>query len=115
VVVELGANDGFRGLSLEETESNLRKILDRIRAQGAKVLLLGMKLPPNYGADYARGFEALYARLAADTKVAFVPFFLDGVAGVPALNLPDGIHPTAEGHRRVAATLEPTIAGLLTR
>ena len=113
VVVELGANDGFRGIPLEKTEANVREILARVRAHGAKALLLGMKLPPNYGADHAQGFEALYARIAKDTGVAFVPFFLEGVAGIPDLNLPDGIHPTAEGHRRVAAGLEETLVRLL--
>jgi acyl-CoA thioesterase-1 len=105
LVVELGANDGLRGVSLASVEANLRGIVEATRARGVEVLLLGMKLPPNYGADYTTGFEQLFARIAAETGVPFVPFFLDGVAADPELNLPDGIHPNSEGHRVVAENL----------
>ena len=77
------------------------------------VLLLGMKLPPNYGEDYTTGFEQLFARVAADTGVAFVPFFLDGVAADPELNLPDGLHPNTAGHRVLAENLVPALRPLL--
>lgn len=113
VVVQLGANDGFRGLELDETEKNLRAIVERARDAGARVLLLGMKLPPNYGADYTTQFESLFERIAEETEVAYVPFFMDGVAGVPAMNLADGIHPTAEGHRRLAANLRAPLRRVL--
>ena len=113
LVVQLGANDGFRGLALEETEKNVRAILARTKAAGVRPLLLGMKLPPNYGADYTARFEALFERIAQETGVAYVPFFMDGVAGVPALNLEDGIHPTAEGHRKLAANLRAPLVRVL--
>jgi acyl-CoA thioesterase-1 len=105
VVVELGANDGLRGLPLAGIEQNLRAIIAKIKAQGARVMLLGIRLPPSVGADYTREFEAIYPRIAAETAAAFVPFFMEGVAGVPELNLPDGLHPTAEGHARIAEKL----------
>jgi acyl-CoA thioesterase-1 len=68
-------------------------------------MLLGIRLPPSVGADYTRDFEAIYARIAKDSQLAYVPFFMEGVAGVPELNLPDGLHPTAEGHARIAEKL----------
>lgn len=113
VVVELGANDGFRGLPLDATEKNLREIIAKVEAAGATVLLLGMKLPPNYGADYTRDFDALFARVAEETDVAFVPFFMDGVAGVASMNQGDGIHPTARGHEALAANLRSPVAKVL--
>jgi acyl-CoA thioesterase-1 len=109
VVVGLGANDGLRGLSVEMTEDNLRRILEKIRAAGARGVLVGMKLPPNMGPDYVEPFEAIYPRVAAETGVTWVPFLLEGVAGVPELNLPDGIHPNAAGHQRLAQNVLPAI------
>ena len=113
VVIELGANDGFRGIPLATIEENLRRIVERVRERGAKALLAGMRLPPNYGAEYAGGFEDLYARVAEDLDVPFVPYFMDGVAGARSMNLPDGIHPTPEGHERLARNLEDALAELL--
>jgi acyl-CoA thioesterase-1 len=113
VVVALGANDGLRGLSLAETESNLDAILRRCLGSGARVLLVGMKIPPSYGDDYARGFEAIFGRLASRHGVPLMPFLLEGVAAVPDLNQPDGIHPNAEGHRRVATHVTPYLAAML--
>ena len=113
VVIGLGANDGFRGIALEEIEKNLRGILDKVRKKGARALLLGIRLPPNYGKQYVEGFDALYARVAKENGAAFVPYFLKGVGGVPEMNLPDGIHPTPEGHRRLAANVEDALAKLL--
>ena len=112
LVVELGANDGLRGLPLDETEANLREIVARARDAGAKVLLLGMKLPPNYG-DYAARFTALYPRIAQDTGVALVPFLLEGVGGDPTLNQGDGMHPNVAGHEIVARTVAPFVRDLL--
>lgn len=113
LVVGLGGNDGLRGLPLAETERNLRQIVTRAQAAGARVVLLGMKIPPSYGADYVRGFEALYPKLAEELRVALVPFLLAGVAADPGLNQPDGIHPTAEGHGIVAATVTPYVRAAL--
>lgn len=113
VVVELGPNDGLRGLSLEMTERNLRQIITRAREAGARVLLVGMKLPPNYGPDYTARFEALYPRLAQELDVPLVPFLLEGVGGEPELNLPDGMHPNPAGHRRVAENVLPYLREVL--
>jgi acyl-CoA thioesterase-1 len=113
MVVGLGANDGLRGLELAETERNLREIVRRSQEAGARVLLLGMKIPPNYGPDYAGRFEALYSRLAEDLDVPLVPFLLEGVGGVPELNLEDGVHPNARGQERVAETVVPRLSGVL--
>jgi acyl-CoA thioesterase-1 len=94
LVVELGANDGLRGQPLAGIESNLREIVRRGKAAGARVLLLGMKIPPNYGSEYAEGFDALYPRLARELDVPLMPFLLEGVAAESQLNQADGIHPT---------------------
>jgi acyl-CoA thioesterase-1 len=110
VVVELGANDGLRGQPLAATEASLRAIVERSLAAGARVVLAGMKLPPNYGPEYARGFETLYRELARDYPVVFLPFLLEGVAAEPELNQPDGIHPNARGHQVVARTVAETLA-----
>jgi len=113
MVVALGANDGLRGLSVSLTEKNLREIVAQARGKGVRVLLLGLRLPPNLGADYVRAFEALYPRVAREAGVPLVPFFLEGVGGVAALNQEDGIHPTAEGQRRIAATVLPYLEPLV--
>jgi acyl-CoA thioesterase-1 len=113
VVVGLGANDGLRGLQLEQTESNLRAILTRARGAGARVLLLGMMMPPNYGPEYAPAFAALYPRIAKDLEVPLVPFLLEGVGGRRELNQADGIHPTAGGHRVMADTVLGPLEGIV--
>jgi acyl-CoA thioesterase-1 len=113
LVVALGANDGLRGQPVATIESNLREIVRRARGAGARVVLVGMKMPPNYGPEYTRDFEALYARLARELELPFIPFLLEGVAADPALNQPDGIHPTAEGQRKVAALVEQSLLPLL--
>ena len=113
VVVELGANDGLRGVDLASIESNLRQIIAKLQAKDLPVLLLGMRLPPNYGADYTEGFQDVYAKIADDTNVRFVPFFLEGVAGDPNLNLPDGIHPTTKGHQLIAGHLKPILTEMV--
>lgn len=113
VVVELGANDGLRGLEPEMTEHNLRQIVLQSQAAGARVLLVGMKVPPNYGGDYAGRFEEVYPRLASELGVALMPFLLEDVAGDPALNLGDGIHPNAVGQQRVAANIVPYLREIL--
>jgi acyl-CoA thioesterase-1 len=97
VIVELGANDALRGLDPEETRRNLDAILARIKTSGARVLLAGMRAPPNMGREYAADFDRIFPDLAKQHKVPLYPFFLDGVAADPALNQADGIHPNAKG------------------
>jgi len=113
LVVGLGANDGLRGLALEETEANLRAIVEEAHRTGAKVLLLGMMLPPNYGPDYTGAFQRIFPRLARELATPLVPFLLTDVAGLPELNQADGIHPTAEGHRLLAENVLPHLRAML--
>jgi acyl-CoA thioesterase-1 len=115
VIVALGANDGLRGQPPAALRDNLTRIVERARAAGARVLLAGMRVPPNYGDDYARAFAAVYPTVARATGVPLAPFLLDGVAGDPRLNQPDGIHPTAEGQRVIAERLWPHLKPLLGR
>ena len=112
-IVELGANDGLRGLPPAELEKNLDAILTRMRAKGVKVVLAGMLAPPNYGRDYAESFRQVYQRLASKHDVPFYPFFLDGVASDPKLNLPDGLHPTEQGVKVMVERILPTVRKLL--
>jgi acyl-CoA thioesterase-1 len=102
LVVALGGNDGLRGLPIAELTRNLSTIIERAQARGITVVLAGMEAPPNYGFDYTMGFHKVYPALARKYHVALVPFLLEGVGGIPALNQPDGIHPTAQGARMVA-------------
>ena len=113
VLLELGGNDGLRGLSLAQTEANLRAMIEVAQAAGVKVLLLGMRLPPNYGPTYTDAFTAIYATLARETGAALVPFLLDGVATDPALMLPDRIHPRAEAQPRLLDLVWPALVPLL--
>src|ERR687891_1048544 len=118
LVLELGANDGLRGLSVEAMKKNLQAIIDRTkeRYSEAKIVIAGMKVPPNMGAEYSRKFEAAFTDLAKKNNAPFIPFVLEGVGGTRELNLPDGIHPTAKGHEIVAANvwkvLEPVLRSL---
>lgn len=113
LVVCLGANDGLRGLPLDQTEENLRQIIRRAQAAGARVLLLGMLVPPNYGPDYARSFAAIYPQLAQELGVPLMPFLLEDVAAVPELNQADGIHPSARGQEILAENVLPWLRPLL--
>ncbi|TCJ13425.1 arylesterase [Parasulfuritortus cantonensis] len=119
VVLELGANDGLRGLPLDLAAANLKAMAAAARRAGARVLLVGMQLPPNYGIAYAREFRALYPRLAERERLALVPFLLDGLATRPELFQADGLHPTAEAQPRllenVWAGLAPMLAGRAAR
>jgi acyl-CoA thioesterase-1 len=115
LVVELGANDGLRGLPVAEMKQNLDTILTRAHERKIPVLLTGMEAPPNYGPAYTNEFRKVFSDLARAHKVPFVPFFLDGVAGNPGLNQADGIHPNAEGARIVARSLSEAIAPLLVK
>ena len=114
-VIELGGNDGLRGIPPETSRSNLAAMIKRIRERQphVKVVLAGMQMPLNMGPDYTRQFAAMYPALAEETKVTLIPFLLEGVGGVPSLNLPDGIHPTAEGHKIVAETVWRSLQPLL--
>jgi acyl-CoA thioesterase-1 len=113
VLLELGANDGLRGLNLQQTKANLERIIQRCQEASVTVILAGMKLPPNYGADYIKGFEAIYPALAKQYGLTLIPFFLDGVAGSATLNQADGIHPTSEGYRIIADKVLEQIKPLL--
>jgi acyl-CoA thioesterase-1 len=118
LVLELGGNDGLRGLPVETTRKNLQAIIDRTKERypDAKLVLAGMKVPPNLGRDYGQRFEGIFTALAKKNKAILIPFVLKGVGGVRELNQPDGMHPTAEGHAIVAANvwkvLEPILRSI---
>jgi acyl-CoA thioesterase-1 len=107
LIVELGGNDALRGQELSNTEANLREIVSRGQAAGARVVLLGMDVPTNYGPDYSRDFSEMYARIADDEGATLVPGFVREVGLDASLLQPDGLHPTAEGQRRLAEKLRP--------
>ena len=113
VLVELGANDALRGIDPQLTYANLDKILTRIKAAGAKILLLGMRAPPNWGRAYQTQFDAIFPDLASKHHVPLYPFFLDGVALDPALNQSDGLHPTAQGADLIAGRVAPLVVRVL--
>jgi acyl-CoA thioesterase-1 len=119
LVLELGGNDGLRGLPPETTRQNLQGIIERTRKKypQVKIILAGMKVPPNMGADYAKKFTTIYTDLAKTHNALLIPFVLENVGGIRELNLPDGIHPTAKGHEIVAANvwkvLEPVLQSLI--
>lgn len=118
LVLELGGNDGLRGLPPEVTQKNLQAIIDRTKAKypKAKIVVAGMMVPPNMGRGYGEKFNAIFPELAKRNGAALIPFVLEGVGGVRELNLPDGIHPTAKGQQIVAANvwkaLEPLLKGM---
>jgi acyl-CoA thioesterase-1 len=114
-VLELGANDGLRGLPLSATRENLQGIIDTVRRRspGAQIVLAGMQIPPNMGQSYSADFKAVFQDLATKNHLALIPFLLEGVGGHPDLNQPDGIHPTVAGHRIVARTVWATLQPLL--
>ena len=118
VVIAFGGNDGLRALPVDHMRDNLRRIIRQSQENGATVVLAGIKLPPNYGKEYIDAFEASYAELAQEMDVPFVPFLLEGVGGHEEFMQDDGVHPTAEGNRRVAenvfAVLEPLLREAVT-
>jgi acyl-CoA thioesterase-1 len=108
-VLELGANDGLRGLPVDETSKNLQAIIDKVKSKypNTQIVLAGMMVPPNMGQDYAQEFENLYPQLAEKNKAILIPFLLKDVAGIVELNQPDGIHPNTQGHKIIAVNLYP--------
>ncbi|MAU26812.1 MAG: arylesterase [Muricauda sp.] len=114
-VLELGANDGLRGVPLTETRKNLQQIIDKVREKNpdTRIILAGMQIPPNMGPEYTAEFRKIFPELAEKNDIPLIPFLLEGVAGIPELNLEDGIHPTAEGHKivrdNVWEVLEPNL------
>ncbi len=106
-VLELGANDGLRGIPLTETKANLQAMIDMVQDKNpnTRIVLAGMQIPPNMGAEYTTEFKNIYPELATANNIELIPFLLEGVAGIPELNLEDGIHPTAEGQKIVANTV----------
>jgi acyl-CoA thioesterase I len=115
VIVELGGNDGLRALPPEQMEQNLDAIVSRLRNDGVAVLLAGMRAPPNLGRAYGEVFEAVFARVAQRHDVPLYPFFLEGVAGDPGLNQPDGVHPTADGIAIIVERILPAVTAWLER
>ena len=116
-VLELGANDGLRGIPLASTRENLQGIIDTVRRRspGAQIVLAGMQIPPNMGQTYSADFKAIFTDLATKNHLGLIPFLLEGVGGHPDLNQADGIHPTPTGHRIVARTVWATLGPLLTK
>ena len=114
-IVALGGNDGLRGLDPAGTRATLTAIVERLRGEGIPVLIAGMLAPPNLGPDYGAAFNAVFPEVAEETGALLYPFFLEGVAAEPALNQPDGIHPTAEGVAVMVAGILPAVEALLTR
>lgn len=115
VVVELGANDGLRGLALGDTQKNLRDIINAAKKSKARVVLVGMQLPPNYGTDYTKRFAAIFPTLAKETRSSLVPFMLDGVVSQPQLFQADRIHPTAQAHPIILDNIWPQLKPLLSK
>lgn len=113
VLLALGANDGLRGLKVEDSEKHLAQSIEYAQAQKVKVILGGLYMPPNYGKDYTDKFKKMYESLAKKYKVTFIPFILDKVAGNPKYNLADGIHPNEEGHKIIADNVFSVLKGAL--
>jgi acyl-CoA thioesterase I len=114
-VLELGANDGLRGLPLEQTEANLQAIIDKVKAKNpnVKIVIAGMMVPPNMGPEYSEKFQKMFPELAKRNKAKLIPFLLQNVAGDEKLNQPDGIHPNVEGHQLVAQNVLKILEPLL--
>ena len=113
MVLALGANDGLRGLKLNDSERNLSAVIEEAQKRGIKVILAGMKMPTNYGEPYRTNFEKMFPRLAEKYGIKLIPFLLQGVGGISKLNLPDGIHPNPEGHKVMADTVLKELEPLL--
>lgn len=114
-VLELGGNDGLRGLPVDQTRKNLQGIMDKVKAKypNCKIVMAGMMVPPNMGKEYTEAFKRVYPDLATKNKATLIPFILDGVGGIEKLNQPDGIHPNAEGHQIISNKIFPVFEKLL--
>lgn len=114
-ILELGANDGLRGVPLTETKMNLQYIIDAVKTKypSTKIVLAGMQIPPNFGQDYTNEFKNIFPALAQKNQVALIPFLLENVGGIPSLNQSDGIHPTAKGHKILAENVWEVLAPIL--
>ncbi len=114
-VLELGANDGLRGIPLDETRNNLQTIIDVVRKKNSetKIVLTGMQIPPNMGMEYATGFKNIFPELASKNDIYLIPFLLENVGGIPELNQADGIHPTVEGQQILAENVWEVLEGLV--
>ena len=114
-VLELGANDGLRGIPLEETRNNLQAIIDAVREKNSdtKIVLTGMQIPPNMGKEYTSGFKNIFPELAIKNNISLIPFLLENVGGIPELNQADGIHPTVEGQQILAENVWKVLGGLV--
>jgi len=114
-VLELGANDGLRGVPLQETKNNLQTIIDEVKARNENVTIIiaGMEMPPNMGPEYTREFRGIFTELAQENKLPLIPFLLENVGGIPELNQPDGIHPTAEGQKVIAGNVWEVLGTVL--
>ena len=114
-ILELGANDGLRGLEVNQTRQNLQAIIDKVKAKNpsVKIVIAGMMVPPNMGQDYGSQFQKVFPELAKKNNASLIPFLLDGVGGDPILNQADGIHPTVEGHKIVADNVWKVLAPIL--
>jgi acyl-CoA thioesterase-1 len=115
IILETGANDGLRGLDPELIRRNIREMVDAFTAEGIVVVLAGMKIFPNLGPAYSKTFADVYTNVGGDKDVILIPFFLEGVAGVPKMNQPDGIHPTADGYARVVENIFPYVTEAILR
>ena len=113
VIIELGGNDGLRGQPPAQLQQNLASMIDSSKAQGASVLLLGMRLPPNYGARYTTAFANVFSNLAAEKQVPLVPFFLEGVGDVPGMMQSDGLHPALQAQPKLLDNVWPTLEPML--
>ncbi|MFT0714803.1 arylesterase [Flagellimonas lutimaris] len=115
IIIELGANDGLRGVPLTETESNLQSMVDAVQSKlpDAKIILAGMKIPPNMGPEYTSKFESIFPELATSENIKLIPFLLNNVAGIPELNQGDGIHPTVKGQKLVAENVWKVLKPIL--
>ena len=113
VIIELGGNDGLRGQPPAQLQQNLASMVEKSQQAGAKVLILGMRLPPNYGARYTTAFAEVFSKVAEESGSALVPFVLEGIGGVPSMMQPDGIHPTAEAQPVLLDNVWPTLKPLL--
>lgn len=114
-ILELGANDGLRGIKTEETTKNLQSIFDKVKAKfpEAKLIVAGMLAPPNMGSDFTQKFAGIFSNLSKNNNAAFIPFLLDGVGGIPELNQRDGIHPTTKGHKILAENVWKELKSIL--